>query len=87
MTLEMYRGKAAGFNKLPFYLQIKTLQEQPHLLQICADHNWWVVKVRDKEIQEQLEELGEEFSFRNKEWESDEMNTLVNLLGLDIGDA
>jgi len=87
MTLEMYRGLAANFNKLPFYLQIKTLQEKTHILQLCADHNWWVVKVRDKEIQEQLEELDEVFSFKNQEWGSDEMDTLAALLGFDIGDA
>ena len=86
-TLEEYITMSKRFNSLDFYHQVQGLIKHKDILQIGADHNWWVVKVIDKEIQEQLEELGEEFSFRNQEWGSDEMYTLIGLLGLSITDA
>jgi hypothetical protein len=86
-TLEEYRTMSVKFNSLDFFYQIKALIKHKDILQIGADGNWWAVKVRDKEVQEQLEDLDETFSFKNQEWGSREMYTLVSLLGLDITDA
>jgi len=47
--------------------------------------NWWGVKVKDKEIQEELYDNGWQFNITN-EWDSDEMHTLVDLLGIEVTD-
>jgi hypothetical protein len=43
------------------------------------------VKVKDKEIQEQLFDLGEEFNIE-REWDANEMCELVSILGIDNTD-
>ncbi len=85
-TLEEYRVMSKRFNSLTFYHQMRGLIKHQDILKICADHNWWVVKVKDKEIQEQLEELDEVFSFYNQEWGGNEIEVLLNLLDLGVYD-
>ena len=43
------------------------------------------MKVKNKEIQEQLEDLEENFNIEN-EWDYNEMKCLVSLLGIEITD-
>lgn len=85
-TLEQYIEMSKKFNKKTFVEKIKTLIENPNLLILGCDHNWWVVKVIDKEIQEELEQIDEVFQIEN-EWGSNEMDDLVFLLGLKTTDA
>lgn len=85
-TLEEYKVMSERFNRLDFYYQMRGLIKHKDILKICSDHNWWGVKVRDEEIQEQLEELGEEFSFGNKQWGVNEIVILLSLLDLGVYD-
>jgi len=84
-TLEQYKQMSASFNKKPFSLKIKLLQENSDILVLACDYNWWGVKVRDKEIQEQLYELDEQFTITS-EWGYNEMSDLIGLLGLEMTD-
>ena len=77
-TLEEYKQMAERFNKMSFRNKIITIQNNSDILTLASDHNWWGVKAKDKEIQEQLED---EFEIE-KEWDSSEMHTLVDLLGI-----
>ena len=55
------------------------------MLTLASDGNWWGVKVKDKKIQEQLED--EDCTFRiENEWGASEMCVLVSLLGIDNTD-
>ena len=69
------------FNKMSFREKIVTIQKNSDILTLASDYNWWGVKVKDKEIQEQLEDEGCQFDIE-KEWGSSEMNELVDLLGI-----
>ena len=69
-------------SKLP---KIKTIKENTDILTLAADGNWWGVKAKDKEIEEQLSELEENFIIEN-EWQSNEMHDLIFILGIDITD-
>ena len=77
-TLEEYKQMAERFNKMSFRNKIVTIQNNSDILTLASDGNWWGVKAKDKEIQEQLED---EFEIE-KEWDSSEMYTLVDLLGI-----
>lgn len=85
-TLEEYRTMSKKFKELTFYYQIKGLQKHQDLFKICADNNWWGVKVKDEEIQKQLEELGETFEFENMQWGYKEMETLLAMIGFGVYD-
>ena len=69
------------FNKMSFREKIVTIQKNSDILTLASDYNWWGVKVKDKEIQEQLEDEGCQFDIE-KEWGSSEMNELIDLLGI-----
>ena len=84
-TLEEYVSKAERFSKMSFANKIKTVRENTDILILGADGNWWGVKVKDKEIQEQLEDNDNIFRIEN-EWGSSEMYDLVDLLGIGITD-
>ena len=81
-TLEQYVEMAGIFNKMSFFDKIKTIKDNCDILTLASDGNWWGVKVKDKKIQEQLEELNKEFVIEN-EWGSSEMYDLINLLGIE----
>lgn len=80
-TLDQYKIMAERFNKMSFSDKIKTLINNTDIIILASDHNFWVVKAVDKNIQQQLEEEQCEFRIKN-EWDSDEMHELVYLLGL-----
>jgi len=84
-TLEQYKEMAERFNKLSFKNKIITIQNNKDILTLASDYNWWGVKVKDKEIQEELYDNGWQFNITN-EWDSDEMHTLVDLLGIEVTD-
>ena len=86
ITIEDYIEMSKHFSQLSFKNQILYLQEHKDVLTLGADYNWWVVKVIDADIQEQLYESDNHFRIVN-EWGSDEMFTLIELLGLKIVDA
>lgn len=73
------------FDKMSFIQKIKCIQANTDILTLASDHNWWGVKVKDKEIQEQLEEMDAPFTIEN-EWDSSEMHDLIFLLGIGITD-
>ena len=77
---------AERFNKMSFRDKIITLQKNRDILTLGSDYNWWVVKVKDKDIQEELYESETNFQIEN-EWGCKEMYELVNLLGIDNTDA
>ena len=80
-SLEQYQKMAESFNKMSFRDKILTLQKNNDILTLASDYNWWGVKVKDKNIQEQLDEEGCLFSII-QEWDSNEMNELVSILGI-----
>ena len=84
-TLDQYKRMSARFNTMSFFDKIKTIQSNSDILTLASDGNWWGVKVKDKEIQEELEDTNDEFQIV-KEWCSSEMHDLVALLGIDNTD-
>lgn len=84
-TLDQYVRMAKKFNKMSFCDKIKTIRENSDILTLASDGNWWGVKVKDPEIQEELYSNENTFDIAN-EWGSSEMNDLVYLLGIDNTD-
>lgn len=84
-TIEQYRQMAKRFNQMSFYDKIKTICDNSDILTLASDGNWWGVKVKDNDIQEELFDNEEQFNIKN-EWGSSEMHDLVNLLGIDNTD-
>ena len=80
-SLEQYRQMAERFNKMSFRDKILTIQKNSDILTLASDGNWWGVKVKDNEIQEQLYDNEWQFNIVN-EWGSSEMFDLVDLLGI-----
>jgi hypothetical protein len=80
-SLEEYKKLSERFNSKSFKEKIVLLRDNSDILTLASDYNWWGVRVIDKEIQEQLEEEGCEFEIE-KEWDSNEMNILIDLLGI-----
>lgn len=76
---------AERFNKMSFEEKILTLQANKEILSLGSDGNWWVVKVNDEEINEQLYDSETGFYIEN-EWGSDEMHTFVDILGINLTD-
>ena len=81
-TIEQYRQMAKRFNQMSFYDKIKTIRDNSDILTLASDGNWWGVKVKDNDIQEELFDNEEQFVIQN-EWGSSEMYDLVNILGID----
>jgi hypothetical protein len=86
LSLEQYKTMASRFNKMSFSEKIKTIRNNIDILHLGSDYNWWVVKVRDVEIQQELEECDEIFDIKN-EWDSNEMHDLIALIGIDVTDV
>jgi hypothetical protein len=84
-TIEQYRQMAKKFNQMSFYDKIKTIRDNKEILTLASDGNWWGVKVKDEEIQEELFDNEEQFNIEN-EWQSREIMDLVSLLGIDNTD-
>jgi hypothetical protein len=80
-SLEQYKKMAGSFNKMSFRDKILTLQKNNDILTLASDYNWWGVKVKDKEIQEELDDSNCQFKI-TQEWDSNEMNELVSILGI-----
>ena len=80
-SLEQYRQMAERFNKMSFRDKILAIQKNSDILTLASDGNWWGVKVKDTEIQEQLYDNEWQFNIVN-EWGSNEMFELVDLLGI-----
>ncbi len=79
--LKDYLEMAEKFNKMNFSNKIIWLRDNPELAMLASDHNWWRVKLVDKEMEEDLEELGVEFKI-NKEWDSSEIDDLISIIGI-----
>jgi len=84
-TIEKYRQMSKKFNQMSFYDKIKTIRDNSDILTLASDYNWWGVKVKDNDIQEELFDNEEQFNIKN-EWGYSEMYDLVNLLGIDNTD-
>lgn len=80
-SLEQYRQMVERFNKMSFRDKILTIQKNSDILTLASDGNWWGVKVKDNEMQEQLYDNEWQFNIVN-EWGSSEMFDLVDLLGI-----
>lgn len=80
-SLEQYKQMAERFNKKSFREKIVTIQKNSEILTLASDHNWWGVKVKDTEMHEQLYDEGIQFEIE-REWDSNEINELVDLLGI-----
>lgn len=83
LTVMDYVDMANHFNKLSFRSKIMYLIENKDIITLVADGNWWIIRANDPEIDEHLGDLDECFEIEN-EWGSEEMFTLVELLGLKI---
>lgn len=81
-TLEQYKEMAERFNKMSFRDKIITIRDNSDILTLASDHNWWGVKVKDKEIQEELHDNEWNFTIEN-EWYCHEMYELIDLLGIE----
>lgn len=84
-TIEQYIRMAEKFNQMAFHDKIKTIIENKDILTLASDGNWWGVKAKDKDIEEELVDNDNQFSIEN-EWQSSEMMDLVSLLGIDNTD-
>jgi len=84
-TIEQYRQMAKKFNQMSFYDKIKTIRDNKQILTLASDGNWWGVKVKDEEIEEQLFDDEEQFNIENQ-WGISEIYDLVKLLGIDKTD-
>ena len=82
-TLQQYRKMAIKFNSLNFEDKLKVLKDNPDILTLANDGNWWGVLVIDEEIQEELFENDEQFDIEN-EWQASEMESMVCLLGISL---
>ena len=80
-SLGQYKQMAERFNRMSFREKILTIQKNSDILTLASDGNWWGVKVKDTDIQEQLCENEWQFNIVN-EWGSSEMLELVDLLGI-----
>ena len=76
---------AERFNKMKFNEKIRVIMENPDILQLACDGNWWGVKVKDKEMQEQLECDEIHFDIAS-EWDYREMLDLITILNIDVTD-
>ena len=72
---------AEQFNKMSFRDKILTIQKNNDILTLASDGNWWGVKVKDNEMQEQLYDNEWQFNIENV-WRSSEIFDLVDLLGI-----
>jgi len=81
-TIEQYERMSKRFNKMTFRAKIKTIIDNKDILTLASDHNWWGVKVKDKDIQDKLVDSENEFDIE-KEWDANEMIELIDLLGID----
>jgi len=84
-TIEQYRQMAKRFNQMSFYEKIKTIRDNSDILTLASDGNWWGVKVKDNDVQEELFDNEEQFNIEN-EWGISEMCDLVAILGIDNTD-
>lgn len=80
-TIDQYKELSKRFNKMSFRDKIKTIMDNSDILTLASDGNWWGVKAKNKEIQEQLEDSETQFTIVF-EWQSSEMSDLVDLLGI-----
>ena len=92
ISLEEYKKLSKEFNKLSFVGKIKTIIEKSDLLVIAMSYKLendlasWSIKVKDKEIQKQLEDSGVSFEI-DKEWSWGEMIDFLEVLGIPAIDA
>ena len=84
-NFEQYVAETIKFNKLSFIDKIRFIQNNNDVLTLASDGNWWGVKVKDEVIQEELYDNDTTFNITN-EWDSNEINDLVYLLGIDNTD-
>ena len=84
-TIEQYRKMSKKFNKMSFEDKIKTIRDNSDILTLASDYNWWGVKVKDKEIQEELFDNDDQFIIDN-EWDHNQIYVLISLLGIDNTD-
>ena len=80
-TLEQYKEMAERFNKMSFRDKIITIRDNSDILTLASDYNCWAVKVKDKEIQEELYDKDWLFTI-TQEWGYREMSELIDLLGI-----
>ena len=84
-TKEQYIEMSEKFNKMTFINKIITLQKNKEIFSLGADYNWFGVKLKNKEMQEVLD--NEEITFNiSDEWGTDEIYCLLNILEIDITD-
>ena len=83
-NLGQYIDLSIHFNQMSFFSKIELIKNNSDILTLASDGNWWGVKIKDKNIWEKFEEKYQ-FQIKN-EWGSDEMCTLVFLLGIDNTD-
>ena len=72
-------------NKMSFIDKIKTIRDNKDILTLASDYNWWGVKVKDREIEEQLFDSETNFTIEN-EWHAGEIHDLIRLLEIDNTD-
>lgn len=80
-TIQQYKAMANRFNAMSFSEKIRTIRDNPTMMQLANDGNWWGVKLTDTEAQEMIEEAEIYFEIES-EWGSSEMQDLIALLGI-----
>lgn len=83
--LEKYREMSKAFRKLSFRDKIIELQKNRDIFTLTFNDEFrWRIKVTDPFIQEELEDLCEEFEFRNTYISTDNIPVLFYIMGFDV---
>jgi len=84
-TKEQYIEMSIRFNKFNFSDKIRTLKSNKEIFYLRGDGNWFGVKLKDKEMQEILD--NEEITFNiSNEWGADEIYNLLDILEINVTD-
>lgn len=73
-TLTQYTAMAERFNAMSFKEQLEVLINNPDILSLANDYDWWWVEVVDKDIDNDL------FILKENQWGWREMQAMAEML-------
>lgn len=83
-SLHQYHKMVIRFNSLPFADKIRVLRDNPDIIILAKDGNFWTVKAIDKDIQSELEEGDLTFDIGVNDWGVDEIKTMLFIIGVHV---
>lgn len=84
-TIDQYIKMVENFNKMAFYQKIYTIKTNQEIFSLGSDGNCWRVRLKDRDIEEELYEMDKYFEIKT-EWDSSEIYALISMLGIDNTD-